>query len=60
MKYLCKKINSNLNTLNKAVSNMLADGTLIFKWLADTDGYAKLFIYINGTLVAKIKQGTGM
>ena len=39
---------------------MLADGTLIFKWLADTDGYAKLFIYINGTLVAKIKQGTGM
>ena len=24
---------------------MLADGTLIFRWLADTDGYAKLFIY---------------
>lgn len=47
------KVNNNLYS-------RLVDGHLSFKWIADTDGWAKLYIYIDTVLVAKIRQGTGL
>lgn len=38
----------------------MAYGTMKFEWKLDTDNCAKLFIYINDSLVAKMAYGTGV